>query len=287
MKFFNLSFCLLVLLSLSLTFVPIRADSQADEDAVVNEEGGNAEELLQAASESEVEEESVDSLSSPFAKTNILFVQPESADLPAGRLVKLLIGFQNNGTSSFVVEGIDGSFRFPQDFSYYIQNFSYFQFNKEVEPERESTFEYMFTPSETFAQRQFGLNINVRYRDQDGKAFVNAVYNETVSIVEPDEGFDGETFFLYIFLAAIVVLLALAGQHFLSTFRRKGKIPRFGGSNGHKAQYTNGVQNGNGKDIDFEWIPKEHLQNKSPRTSPRKRNGTNKVSSGNSSNDEQ
>lgn len=91
-----------------------------DEDAVVNEEGGNAEELQQTA---EGEEEAVDSLSSPFAKTNILFVQPEGlVDLPAGRLVKLLIGFQNNGSSSFVVEGIDGSFRFPQDFSYYIQN---------------------------------------------------------------------------------------------------------------------------------------------------------------------
>lgn len=285
MKLFNLSFCLLVLFSLNLAFVPIRAaDAEVDEDAVVNEETGNAEEL-QPTTEGEAEEEAVDSLSSPFAKTNILFVQPESADLPAGRLVKLLVGFQNNGTSSFVVEGIDGSFRFPQDFSYYIQNFSYFQFNKEVLPERESTFEYMFTPSETFAQRQFGLNINVRYRDQDGKIFVNTVFNETVSIVEPDEGFDGETFFLYIFLAAIVVLLGLAGQHFLSVFRRKGKIPRFG-ANGHK-QYSNGVQNGNGKDIDFEWIPKEHLQNKSPRTSPRKRNGTNKVSSGNSSNDEQ
>lgn len=283
MKLFNLSFCLFVLLSLNLAFVPIRADADVEEDAVVNEEGGNAEELQQTA-EGETDEEAVDSFSSPFAKTNILFVQPEGADLPAGRLVKLLIGFQNNGTSSFVVEGIDGSFRFPQDFSYYIQNFSYFQFNKEVQAERESTFEYMFTPSETFAQRQFGLNINVRYRDQDGKQFVNTVYNETVSIVEPDEGFDGETFFLYIFLAAIVVLLGLAGQHFLSVFRRKGKIPRFG-SNGHK-QYSNGVQNGNGKDVDYEWIPKEHLQNKSPRTSPRKRNGT-KASSGNSSNDEQ
>lgn len=60
--------------------------------------------------------------SSPFAKTNILFIQPESTDLPAGRVAKLLIGFKNNGSSPFVVETVEGSFRYPQDFSYYIQN---------------------------------------------------------------------------------------------------------------------------------------------------------------------
>jgi translocon-associated protein subunit alpha len=51
----------------------------------------------------------------------------------------------------------------------------------------------MFTPSETFASRQFGLTINLRYRNTDGKPFINTVFNETVSIVEPDEGLDGET----------------------------------------------------------------------------------------------
>jgi hypothetical protein len=87
-----------------------------------------------------------------------------------------------------------------------------------VESEQESTFEFMFTPSETFSQRQFGLVISLRYKDMDSKSFINSVFNETITIVEPEEGFDGETFFLYIFLAAIVVLLGLVGNHFLSGF---------------------------------------------------------------------
>jgi translocon-associated protein subunit alpha len=62
------------------------------------------------------------SLSSPFVRTNILFIKPESSDLPAGKLARVLISFQNNGSDAFLVEGIDGSLRFPQDFSYYIQN---------------------------------------------------------------------------------------------------------------------------------------------------------------------
>jgi translocon-associated protein subunit alpha len=103
-------------------------------------------------------------LSSPYVKTHVLFVKPESSDLPAGRLVKMLVGFHNNGTSNFVVDSIDGSFRYPQDFSYYIQNFSTFDLSKVVETQREATFEYMFTPSETFSSRQFGLTINLRYK---------------------------------------------------------------------------------------------------------------------------
>lgn len=57
----------------------------------------------------------------------------------------------------------------------------------------ESTFEYMFTPSETFSSRQFGLTINLKYKNSDGKEFSNVLFNETVSIVEPEEGLDGET----------------------------------------------------------------------------------------------
>ena len=292
MKFFNKSFLLLVLLSVSLVFAPIvvRAEDAADEsdeDAVVNEEATGNEEAA-ASVEAEGEEEAVvDSLASPFVRTNVLFIKPESTDLPAGRLARLLVSFQNNGSAAFLVEGIEGSLRFPQDFSYHIQNFTAFEFNKVVESERESTFEYMFTPSETFSQRQFGLIVNLRYRDLEGKQFLNTVFNETISIVDFEEGFDGETFFLYVFLAAIVVLLAVAAQHFLS---KKSKIGRVFASSSHKA--SNGHHaNSNSNDVDFGWIPKEHLQqNKSPRTSPRQRNGKNGnavSATGNSSNDEQ
>lgn len=46
---------------------------------------------------------------------------------------------------------------------------------------------------------------------------MNAVFNETVTIVELDEGLDGETFFLYIFLAACVILALVGVQQFLSS----------------------------------------------------------------------
>jgi len=79
-------------------------------------------------SDNDEETPDLNDLSSPFVKTSILFVQPEGSDLPAGRLVKLLVSFQNNGTSNFIVDSIDGSFRYPQDFSYHIQNVFFFIF---------------------------------------------------------------------------------------------------------------------------------------------------------------
>jgi len=52
-----------------------------------------------------------------------MFVFPSvGADLPAGHAVKLLVGFSNKGSQDFIVESMDAAFRYPQDYSFYIQN---------------------------------------------------------------------------------------------------------------------------------------------------------------------
>ncbi len=53
---------------------------------------------------------------------------------------------------------------------------------------------------------------------KDGNQYLNAVFNETVSIIELDEGLDGETFFLYVFLAAVGVLVVVVAQQFFVSF---------------------------------------------------------------------
>lgn len=288
MKLFNKSLGLLFLVLLGAFVCPTFAaddSDEGDEDNVINDEGTvNSEDAADAVP---TEEEGADVIkASPHVKANILFVQPEKAEFPAGRLVKLLVGFHNNAPTPFIVEGLEGSFRYPQDFQYHIQNFSAFQYNKQVDASKEATFEYLFTPSETFSSRQFGLVINLRYKNGEGKQFLNTVYNETISVVEPEEELDGETFFLYIFLAAIVVLLLVGAQHFFSIFTKKRRSTK--SSNGKSA-----VSNGNGAtssssgDVDLSWIPKAHLpSDKSPRQSPRQRKSA-RVAGGNSSNDEQ
>lgn len=232
-----------------------------DEDAATEEAGAMTDEGT--AEEEEDEEKPLKP--STEADTYLLFTKPNSMDFPAGEQVRFLVGFTNTGDKEFVVESMEASFRYPQDYSFYIQNFTTNRYNHLVEPKREATFSYQFTPSETFNARPFGLSINLNYRDAEGNFFQDAVFNETINIVEPDEGLDGETFFLYVFLAAIAVLLLVGAQQLLASFGRKGR------SGLSKSRPTIEVGTQNKGDVDLDWLPEDTLQklNKSPGRSPK------------------
>lgn len=79
--------------------------------------------------------------------------------------MEFLVGFTNKGKSDFILETLETSLRYPMDFKFYIQNFSAIAVNKVVKPNHEATVQYSFVPSETFAGRPFGLNVNLNYRD--------------------------------------------------------------------------------------------------------------------------
>lgn len=223
---------------------------------------------------------------SPDGETTILFLKPKpgligvsgSAELHAGKVVEFLVGFTNKGNQGFMLETLDASFRYPMDYSFHIQNFSALSYNRLVKPKEQATLSYSFYTDESFAGRPFGLVVSLGYRDLEGKPFVDAVYNETINIVEIEEGLDGETFFLYIFLAALVVLLLVLGQHLLTSYG--GRKPA------RKAPIERGTSQSD--DVDFEWIPKETLRDimkKSPKKSPKspKQRKTGKKSSGSQS----
>ena len=226
-------------------------DLELDEgDATVETEEADGGAVYSEEEPTEEEEDEQALKPSPDADTYLLFTKPVEQEFAAGELVKLLVGFTNNGEKDFIVDTIDASFRYPQDFSFYIQNFTAVGYQRQVESGRQATFEYAFQPSETFSGRPFGLTINLNYRDADGNMFQQAMFNDTITLVEPDEGLDGETFFLYVFLAALVVLLLVGAQQVLGSFGKK----RMGKS---KTPVEMGTQ-GN-SDIDYDWIPKEAL----------------------------
>jgi len=246
-------------------------EGEEDGDATVetDESTEGAEGTMEATGEADKEEEEEEPamIPSPEGKSTILFVQPRGNEFPAGHMVKFLVGFANTGSQDFVIDTMEASFRYPQDFTYYIQNFTAVKYDRLVEPTREATFEYAFTPSETFHARPFGLVINLNYHDAEGALFQDAVFNETISIIDPDEGLDGETFFLYVFLCAVGVLLLVGAQQLLGSFGKKSFSMK------PRQPIEMGTQNKG--DVDYDWLPKETLNelNKSPRRSPRQSPG--------------
>lgn len=234
-------------------------DADDDDEGIVETDDGGQDDSEQAVTETEKTEEEEEEAEaqikpSPDADATILFTKPTvSSDLPSGQVVRFLVAFRNSGDQDFLVESMDTSFRYPQDYSFIIQNFTSGVYNQVVEPKREATFEYGFTPSEQFNARPFGLTVLLNYKDKEGNAFQHAVYNDTINVVEPDEGLDGETFFLYVFLVALVVLGLVGAQQLLSQFGRKHILSK----GGKQPKIEMGTQK---KDVDYSWLPEGTIQ---------------------------
>uniref|UniRef100_A0A8C5PA27 Translocon-associated protein subunit alpha n=1 Tax=Leptobrachium leishanense TaxID=445787 RepID=A0A8C5PA27_9ANUR len=246
-------------------------DEEAIDDPVVEDEDDEAEveedESTDLTEEKEDEEDlsSGEPKASPNADTTILFVKGE--DFPANDIVKFLVGFTNKGTEDFTIDSLDASFRYPQDYQFYIQNFTALTLNTIVPPQRQATFEYSFIPAEPMGGRPFGLVINLNYKDVNGNSFQDAVFNQTVTIIEKEDFLDGETIFMYLFLGGLS-LLVIVGLHQLLESRKRKRPAQ-------KVEMGTSNQN----DVDMSWIPAETLSQimqsrrdkASPRRSPRKR----------------
>lgn len=137
-------------------------------------------------------------------------------ELPAGQIIEFLVGFTNKGDQDMAVDSMEASLRYPMDFTFHIQNFSTLSYHKTVKPKQQATFPYSFIPADAFAGRPIGLTVNLAYRDGLGNVFIDSVFNETVQIVEFDEGFDTETFFMYMTLGGGILLLLFLLYNYVS-----------------------------------------------------------------------
>uniref|UniRef100_A0A3Q2P150 Translocon-associated protein subunit alpha n=1 Tax=Fundulus heteroclitus TaxID=8078 RepID=A0A3Q2P150_FUNHE len=228
-------------------------DTSEDADAAVDEEEDD--EML-------VDEDQVQSrVRGAPVSTPSGFVFVMSSEFPANEIVRFLVGFTNKGGQTFTVQSLEASFRYPQDFQFYIQNFTALPLNTVVQPQAQASFDYSFIPAQPMAGRPFGLVILLNYLDSEGNVFQSAIYNQTVTITEREEGLDGETMFMYVFLGGLVVLLLFGMYQVLETRTRK-RLP---------VKIEKGTAGIN--DVDISWIPQETLNamKPSPKTSPRKR----------------
>ncbi|XP_003387346.1 PREDICTED: translocon-associated protein subunit alpha-like [Amphimedon queenslandica] len=288
----SLSLFLTPLLSLSGPSLALADDAVVGEDdevmSVDDEEGEDDENVVlpdagearesggdgAGSEEEEEEEEEEEDLykPSPDAKTDIIFTNRAENNFLAGQIVKSLIGFSNNGNENFIVTSVEASFRYPQDFSYFIQNFSKVYYDAYVPPSHQASFTYDFTPSESFYSRPFGLVVNVYYKTEEGNEFRDAVFNGTVNIVEIEEEFDAESFFMYVLMISGVCLLMFIIHFVWTTVKRGGRAA----PKKRAAPVERGTTKNKRSQVDESWLPEGTIQKKSPRkpTSPRNRQKT-------------
>jgi translocon-associated protein subunit alpha len=272
MKLLLLLLVLPAILTISQTGYSVRAEEDElvdDDEGVVEEDEGEINEETEDTPE-EATEPDESKTTSADADAIILFTEPiipvgtTNVELPAGQVASILVGFTNKGEGDMTVESLEASLRYPMDFTFHIQNFSAINYMKIVKPKQQATVAYSFIPADAFAGRPIGLSVNLAYRDASGNFFVDPVFNETIQIVEFDEGFDTETFFMYVTMGAIVILLLFLGFNLLS-----GSSKKKAGASRRDAVET-GTDKDNG--VDYEWIPKSSLRTPgSDKTSPRQR----------------
>ena len=120
-----------------------------------------------------------------------------------------------------------------------------------VKPTQEITIAYSLIISELFNERPFGFLVNLIYKDLDGKLFSNAVFNQTVNIIEINDGINLEILFVYLFLIALVGLIVFAIYHYFLAKRFTGRSKR---------KVETGTANSK---IDYDWIPTQNLNENS------------------------
>uniref|UniRef100_UPI00358E84A4 translocon-associated protein subunit alpha-like n=1 Tax=Myxine glutinosa TaxID=7769 RepID=UPI00358E84A4 len=80
-------------------------------------------------------------------------------------------------------------------------------------------------------------------------SYKEAIFNKTLMVTESSDEFDGETFFLYVFLGALAILLLIGAHQLLDVRKRR-----------HTLAVTEERGTGNLSDVNLSWLPPETLK---------------------------
>jgi len=248
----SLLFCLFLLLS--STFV-----------AFAQEEDINEETVTETASTNQTAE--VILIAAPGVSTSFVFPTSPTKQIAIGRDIEVIIGFHNEGSSTFNVSQIFGALRYPQDWRYYIQNFTKQASNVVVKPGEQHSFVYTFMPDNFLESREIGFSGQFFYSDLEGNNYTSYWYNSTISLIEVQEPLDLQTLFTYIGLVGVAGLVLFI--IYKSVSDKKSRKPARRVETGTVATNV----------IDGEWLEGTHANLKAPKQRSPSPKGSRKVKS--------
>jgi len=162
------------------------------------------------------------------ADVETIAVFPASAEksFTVGEPVEIVFGFTNKGDKPFNVTLISGSLRYPPDWKMYIQNFTKQAVGVLVFPDEQFTFSYLFRPDAMLEPREFALAAQVFYSDNENRNFSTYFYNDTITLLEVNEGFDIQLLFTYVGILAVFILVAFFAYTAVAKAAKKSGVGR-------------------------------------------------------------
>ncbi len=129
-------------------------------------------------------------------------------------------------------------------------------YNVSVLPDQSSTFLYKFKPDQRLEPREFGVVVEVFYLNEQNDTFATTFFNQTVSLVEVEQGFDIQYVFTVITLLVIVALGGFAVYQKLeggkTETKKSVKTP--------VAAAATSASPSSPATVDRSWIPKDVLE---------------------------
>jgi len=204
---------------------------------------------------------------SPLVFTTFLFPDHQSLGLPAGDIIDVLLGITNTFQTEEEVEGAEevhekvvgptfnvtmifASLNHPQDFKYFIQNYTRFEYGVLVGPGEQATFNYRFRPDPLLEPRDFGMLFHVVYQDLSTNiTHFHTFFNGTVEIVEPYTAFDVQLLFTYTLIFGVLGLIGFALYNKFGTGKKASAIRRVVAE-----QATRKVNASGEVEIENEWL---------------------------------
>eukprot|EP01025_Chloroclados_australasicus_P039600 TRINITY_DN4107_c0_g1_i4.p2 TRINITY_DN4107_c0_g1~~TRINITY_DN4107_c0_g1_i4.p2 ORF type:complete len:265 (-),score=31.88 TRINITY_DN4107_c0_g1_i4:419-1213(-) len=156
--------------------------------------------------------------------------------IPAGEVVDVLVGIQNGSPEMLNVTAAMGSINFPQNFSFYVQNFSLYQYHQVVAPQQSLSLLYQVRSDPNLYARDWIFAFTLFYHS-NGVQYSNTFFNESVTVVEPDRAIDFEMLFMYVVLLG---LLAIGGFFAYQAIKDKPLVKKMTTSTTKKVKKTEG-----------------------------------------------
>jgi len=126
--------------------------------------------------------------SSEDIETSYVFPDYQEKKFPLGEIIDILLGIKNNGEKTYNVTILHGLLHYNQEFV--IQNFTQFFYGSLVEKNDHTTYLYRFLPDPRLEPREYGVVISADYIDNEGTQYSSIVANTTITLYEPDAGYD-------------------------------------------------------------------------------------------------